>query len=105
MTNDAKGRVASLQSATCCTFDMALVDDPFEQGLLVHAAPVHPVPKGVLGHDPVDMGRLLLPKSEDARNCLRTQPLIFWQFSMCCAILNIALANLTVTHLVVQQQV
>ena len=74
--------ITSSRSATGCTFDVTLVDDPLEQGLLVHAAPVHPVPKCVFGHDPVDMGGLLLPKPEDARNGLRirTPPLsvVLW---------------------------
>ena len=52
------------------TFDVALVNDTFEQALLIHAAPVDSMPKGVLCHDPVDMGWVLLPKPEDTSYCL-----------------------------------
>ena len=55
------------------TLDMALVNDPLEQALLVNVAPVHPVTKGVLGHDPVDVSWMLLPKPEDPGNCLQSK--------------------------------
>ena len=53
------------------TFDVALVNDPLEEALLVHAAAVYPVTKCVLGHDPVDMRGVLLSKPEDPGDCLQ----------------------------------